>query len=197
MARDEPSAEDEHRNDAMVWSEQGSPDRLRLLDPGTRELTAIGGLGDRHVVEVVQRPDGGPLAVISWDRPEDEPGSFTARLHVVDPETGHVRDLGPLELALFADGLDTALHQLDTGTQRFRRVVGWAGLVDMLTASSPGDVIAARVSTAYQPAEIQAGPVGGPLTRLSDIHPELRGISWGTQKRLSYQAGDGSGSTGC
>jgi hypothetical protein len=82
----------------MVWSEQRSHDRLRLLDLGTRELTAIGGLGDRHVVEVVQRPDGGPLAVISWDRPEDEPGAFTARLHVVDPETGHVRDLGPLEL---------------------------------------------------------------------------------------------------
>jgi hypothetical protein len=34
VARDEPSAEDEHRKDAMVWSEQGSPDRLRLL---TRE----------------------------------------------------------------------------------------------------------------------------------------------------------------
>ena len=52
----------------------------------------------RHVVSVAQRPDGGPLAVISWDCPEDEPGAFTARLHVVDPETGKVCELGRVGL---------------------------------------------------------------------------------------------------
>jgi len=260
VAGDEPTAEDERRkaerDDAMVWSEPGPYDRLRLLDLGTGELTVVGGLGDRHVVEVVQRPGSGPLAVISWDRPEDEPGAFTARLHLVDPETGDVADLGPLKLdacspawwnaggywhlaylaatppgpvggaavfdigapggehrnltagmgacpaelvqvtggpplALFADGLDTALHQLDHGTRRFRRVASWAGRADTLTASGQGDVIAACLSTAYQPAEVHAGPLGGPLTRLSDTRPELRGITWGRQERLSYLASDG------
>jgi hypothetical protein len=40
------------------------------------------------VVEVEQRPDGGPLAVISWACPHDEPGAFTVVLHLVDPGTG-------------------------------------------------------------------------------------------------------------
>src|SRR5581483_8142992 len=38
---------------------------------------------------------------------------------------------------------------------------------------------------------VHAGPVAGPLARLSDTRPELRRISWGTQERLRYQASDG------
>ena len=41
-----------------------------------------------------QRPDGGPLAVISWAGPEIDPGEVTNELHMVDPETRAVRDLG-------------------------------------------------------------------------------------------------------
>jgi len=47
------------------------------------------------------------------------------------------------------------------------------------------------VSTAYQPKDVHAGPSGGRLVRLSDTTPELCRISFGTQERLSYQAGDG------
>jgi dipeptidyl aminopeptidase/acylaminoacyl peptidase len=65
------------------------------------------------------------------------------------------------------------------------------GRVDSLTASSAGDVIAARVSTACQPADVHAGPPGGQLVRLSDTRPDLRRITWGTQVRLSYHAADG------
>ena len=261
MASDEPSAEDERRqacgDDAMVWSERAPGDRLRLLDLVSRELAVVDGLGDRHIVEVSQRPDGGPLAVISWDCPQDEPGAFTARMHVVDLATKQVRDLGPVglgatsptwwsaggswhlaylavtppgpiggyavfditgpaagesrnltagmtvcpaelaqvpggpPLALFADGLDTALYRLDAGTQRFRQVSSWEGSVDTLTASSSGAMIAARASTAYQPNDVHAGPADGQLTRLSDTRPELRRIRWGTQERLSCQASDG------
>jgi hypothetical protein len=70
-----------------------------LLDLGTRALRMVDGLGDRHVVEVVQRPDGGPLAVISWATPEIDPGASAAELHVVDPQTLAVHDLGPLDHA--------------------------------------------------------------------------------------------------
>lgn len=265
IATGEPGEEDEcgkaGRGDAMVWGEHLPGSRLWLLDLESRDTGLVGGLGDRHVVEVVQRPDGGPLAVISWDCREDEPGAFTARLHVVDPRTGTAQDLGRVglgarspawwsadggwhlaylavtppgpvgglavfdvpvpasgaagehrnvtagmsvcpaglvqvaggaPLALFADGLDTALYRLDPGTRRFRRVSVWEGGVDSLTVSSSGEVIAARVSTAGRPKDVHAGPAGGgQLARLSDTRPELRGIRWGTQERLFYQAADG------
>lgn len=211
VARDEPGAEDERReaegDDAIVWGKDVPRSRLRLLELRNRELRVLDRLGDRHVIDVVQRPDGGPLAVISWACPQDEPGAFTARLHMVDPETGAVQDLGPVglearspawwpaeggwhlsylamtppgssrgraffdvcvpavgvapehrnltagmdvcpaelaqvadgpPLAMFAEGLDTALYRLDPGAQRFRRVSAWPGRVDSLTVSPAG-----------------------------------------------------------
>ena len=264
IAAGEPGEQEEGENlgrgDAMVWGEHLPGNRLWLLDLATCDAEPVGGLGDRHVVEVVQRPDGGPLAVISWDCPKDEPGAFTARLHVVDPLTGTAQDLGrvglgarspawwsaddgwhvaflavtppgpvgglavldipvptvgaagqqhnmtagmsvcPTELvqvagaaplALFADGLDTAVYRFDPGPRRFRRVSTCAGGVDSLTVSSSGEVIAVRVSTPVRPRDVHAGPVVGALARLSDTWPDLRGIRWGTQERLSYHAPDG------
>ena len=263
VAVDEPTEDDERRqaerDDAVVWGERVPYSRLRLLDLGTRVLRVLDGLGDRHVVEVVQRPDGGPLAVISWATPEIEPGASTAELHTVDPGTGAVQDLGRVELeacspawwsaaggwhlaylaytppslvglavfdvtvpaagaagehrnmtagmtvcpthlvqvaddaplALFADGLDTAIYRLDPGTQRFQRVSTRAGRLDALSVSRSGEVVAVLASTSYEPEDVHAGPPRGPLVRLSDTRPELRRIRCGTQERLSYKASDG------
>jgi dipeptidyl aminopeptidase/acylaminoacyl peptidase len=100
IAFDEPDAADERRrdegDDAIVWSERGGPARLRLLDLDAGAMRVVADLGERHVVEVAQRPDGGPLAVLSWADPEEESGTFAAELHVVDPGTAEVRDLGPV-----------------------------------------------------------------------------------------------------
>jgi dipeptidyl aminopeptidase/acylaminoacyl peptidase len=264
LAEDEPTAEDERRqaerDDAMVWGENVTPTRLRLLDLVTGGLRTVDGLADRHVVEVVQRPDGGPLAVLSWACPDIDPGALNVRLHLVDPVTAAVRDLGPIgvesgspawwqlddawhlahlamtppglvgglavfdtavpaagpageqrnltagmtvcpeelvqvadgpPLAVFADGLDTALHRLDPVTLRFRPVATVGGLLRSLTVSRSGAVVAALRSTAYEPMNVHAGPVAGPLARLSDTRPELRRICWGTQERLHYRASDG------
>jgi dipeptidyl aminopeptidase/acylaminoacyl peptidase len=264
VAADEPSAEDERRtaerDDAMVWGARPTCSRLRLLDLRTRQLRTVDGLGDRHIVEIAQRPDGGPLAVLTWATPEIDPGAYTAELHVVDLETGAVRDLGPVELeataptwwhvdghwhlaylaitppgsvggfavfditvtaarspgprrnltagmtacptglaqsadgqplAMFADGLDTSIYRLDPGTQRFELVSGRKGRVDTLTVSRSGEVVAVLASTAREPKDVHAGPPAGRLVRLSDTRPELRGITWGTQERMSYQASDG------
>ncbi|HMG65331.1 MAG TPA: prolyl oligopeptidase family serine peptidase, partial [Streptosporangiaceae bacterium] len=102
VAVDEPDPQDERRveegDDAVVWGERVRCARLRLLDLDTGALRTMEGLGDRHVVEVVQRPDGGALAVVSWACPEDDPGALTAELHVLDLVTGGVHDLGPAEL---------------------------------------------------------------------------------------------------
>jgi dipeptidyl aminopeptidase/acylaminoacyl peptidase len=272
IAADEPDAQDERRkaegDDALVWGQDVPAHRLWLLDPVAGELRPLGELGGRHVVEVVQRPDGGPLAVISWACPQDEPGAFTAALHVVDPDTGKTWELGPAgldagslawwhdgghwhvaylavtppgpvggmavfdvtvpadgtaagprnltaagprnltagldacpaglaqvaggpPLALFAAGLDSAFYRLDPGPRRFRRVLTRPGRLDSLTASRDGAVIAVLASTAREPRDVQAGPPGGPLVRLSDTRPEARRIRWGAQERLSYQACDG------
>lgn len=283
VAADEPSEDDERRraeqDDAMVWSERAVRQhwlwhRLRLLDLASGKLTVIAGLADRHVVGIAQRPDGGPLAVLSWDCPEFEPGAFTARLHIVHLDDGTVTDLGeagldahspawwqaadgwhvawlaavppaeatavldvrvpaggtsqdgtgqgtpadltrgltacPEELvqvsggppvALFAEGLDTALYRLDPAAgpdpaagrnragQVFRRVVRWPGRAERLSISDDGSVIAVLVSTATTPFDVQAGPPDG-LTRISDTRPELRGITLGAQHRLSWLAPD-------
>jgi len=265
VATDEPTEDDKRRraerDDAIVWGERVRCGRLRVLDLATGELRTVDALGHRHVVELAPRPDGGPLAVISWTSPEKDPGVTTNELHVVDPETGTVHDLGRIEtmartpvwwradgswhlaylampepfggyavydvavpaaaavhrdltegmavcpmdlaqvtdgppLALFADGLDTAIYRLDPGLRQFRCLSARDGLVDSLTASRSGEVVAALASTSCEPMDVHAGPPGGPLIRLSDTRPALRAISWGTQERLSYQASDGLGLDG-
>jgi dipeptidyl aminopeptidase/acylaminoacyl peptidase len=101
IAQDEPTQEDKRRSaerdDAQVYGERVPRHRLWLLDLGTRELRLVDGLGDRHVTELAQRPDGGPLAVISWPTPDIDPSITGNELHLVDPQTGAVRDLGRVE----------------------------------------------------------------------------------------------------
>ena len=103
VAGDELTKDDERRqaegDDVVVWSERAVRQhwlrhRLRLFDLASGELTVAAGLAGRHVVDVAQRPGGGPLAVVSWDCPEDEPGAFTSRLHIVDLDVGTAVDLG-------------------------------------------------------------------------------------------------------
>jgi dipeptidyl aminopeptidase/acylaminoacyl peptidase len=95
---DEPTEEERcrerDRDDAQVRG-PGRPARLRLLDLRTGLIDTPAALGDRHVVEAVQRPGGGPLAVLTWSSPELDPGLFEPALHVLDPRTGAARDLGP------------------------------------------------------------------------------------------------------
>ena len=259
VAADEPTEDDQRRraerDDAVVWSERRGCGRLRILDMGNRELRLAAELGGRHVVELAQRPDGGPLAVISWLSRDLDPGAITNELHVVDLDTGAVQDLGRVAgqarspvwwaddgtwhlaylaepepfggfavydtvpgasasprdltsgmdvcpadlaqvaagppLALFDSGLDTQIRRLEPGELRFRCVSTRSGLVSSLTASRSGEVVAALATTAYEPADVHAGPPGGPLSRISDTRPELRGIEWGIQERLSYKASDG------
>jgi dipeptidyl aminopeptidase/acylaminoacyl peptidase len=256
LAEDEPN--ETGANDPIVWEAHSPRTRLRLLDLGTRELRTVEGLGDRHVLEISQRPDGGPLAVVSWACPETDPGIFTAELHLVDTVTGAVHGLGPLPLeagsptwwhahdgwhlaylaitppavvgglavldltvpasgpqhrsltegmtscpmelvqvpdgpplALFAEGLDTAIHRLDPGTLTFEPICRRAGRISSLTASHAHGPVAALASTPHAPTDVHAGSSQGPLTPVTDTRPELRGIEWGAQERLSYQAADG------
>jgi dienelactone hydrolase len=262
IAPDEPTEHDDQRDndrdDAQVRG-RAHPARLRLLDLRTRQIRSPALFGNRHVVDVVQRPDGGPLAVLTWSSPDIDPGLLEPTLHLLDPHTDHGRDLGPAAvdahspvwwptgagwhltylaltppglqagtavfdlavpaagpaaahdnltagmpacpselvqvdrgapLVLVADGLDTAVHRLVPGQPRLIEVSRHAGLIDQLTTNRDGDVVAAIVSTSYEPHNVSAGPPHGPLVRLTDTRPELRDVSWGVQQRLSYQASD-------
>src|SRR5580692_10055661 len=119
---------------------------------------------------------------------------LTAGMAVCPTELAQVADGPPL--ALFADGLDTAICRLGPDLLRFGCVSALDGLADSLTACRSGEVIAALASTSYEPVNVHAGPPGGQLIRLSDTQPALRAISWGSQERLSYRASDGLGLDG-
>ena len=106
---------------------------------------------------------------------------LTAGMAVCPTELAQVADGPPL--ALFADGLDTAIFRLDPDLLRFRCVSARDGLADSLTAGRSGEVIAALASTSYEPVNVHAGPPGGQLIRLSDTRPVLRAIRWGSQER--------------
>jgi dipeptidyl aminopeptidase/acylaminoacyl peptidase len=267
VAGDERTGDDERRqdagDDAMAWSERAVRQhwlwhRLRLLDLATGQLSVVDSIAGRHVISVAQQPGGGPLAVMSWDCPEYEPGAFTSRLHLIDLLADTATDLGRLGLdsrspawwqgadgwhvawlaavppadaaavldiavpadwtaagepvdltavmaacpdelvqvgagppmALFAEGLDTALYRLDPAGPSFRRVTGWAGRATALSVSGDATLVALRVGTACEPSDVHAGPPDG-LMRVSDTQPALRGIDWGNQVRLSWQAPDG------
>ncbi|MBB1153404.1 S9 family peptidase [Amycolatopsis dendrobii] len=69
LAWDEPTEHDasraRDRDDAIVVGEREPRARLRLLDLRTGLVTTPEVFGDRHVVELRQRPGGGPLAVLT------------------------------------------------------------------------------------------------------------------------------------
>ncbi|HEY3735069.1 MAG TPA: S9 family peptidase [Streptosporangiaceae bacterium] len=119
---------------------------------------------------------------------------LTAGMAACPTELAQVTDGPPL--ALFADGLDTAIYRLDPDLLRFRCLATRDGLAGSLTACRSGEVIAALASTSYEPVNVHAGPPGAQLIRLSDTQPALRAIRWGRQERLSYRASDGLGLDG-
>lgn len=67
-----------------------------LLDLRTGRIDVPAAFGGRHVVDAVQRPDGGPVAVLTWATPELDPGLVHPALHLLDLSSGQVRDLGPV-----------------------------------------------------------------------------------------------------
>jgi dipeptidyl aminopeptidase/acylaminoacyl peptidase len=198
----------------MSWATPDSDpgaqtNELHIVTLDTGVVHDLGRLGTEARSPAWWQADGGwHLAYLA--RPEPCGGDVVFDVSALTTVTVH-RDLtegmavcptelaqvanGP-PLALFADGLDTAIYRLDPRLLRFRRLTARSGGVGSLTASNSAEVVAALASTSDEPANVHAGPAGGPLSRLSDTRPELRSISWGTQERLAYQAADGLGLDG-
>ncbi|TDC37540.1 S9 family peptidase [Micromonospora sp. 15K316] len=100
LAEDEPTEQDARRardrDDAIVVGEREPRARLRLLDLRTGRVTTPNVFADRHVVELRQRPDGGPLAVLTAANADNDYGPRTGQLHLLDPTTGTAENLGPV-----------------------------------------------------------------------------------------------------
>jgi dipeptidyl aminopeptidase/acylaminoacyl peptidase len=101
LAEDEPAEQDmrraRDRDDAIVVGEREPRARLRLLDLRTGQIATPAVLDGRHVVELRQRPDGGPLAVLTQASADQDEGPRTGQLHLFHPATGTAQDLGPVE----------------------------------------------------------------------------------------------------
>jgi dipeptidyl aminopeptidase/acylaminoacyl peptidase len=99
IACDEPT-DDERRREQQGYDAHvrgcARPARLRLLDLRSGRVRTPARIDDRHVVDVVQRPDGGPLAVLTWSTPDLDPGSLEPAMYLLDPHTGRVSDIGPV-----------------------------------------------------------------------------------------------------
>ncbi|NMO52737.1 S9 family peptidase [Actinoplanes sp. TBRC 11911] len=82
------------RADPIVVGEDEPRARLRLLDLRTGRVSTPDVFAGRHVVEVRQRPGGGPLAVLTRAGADSDYGPRTGRLHVFDLSTRTAEDLG-------------------------------------------------------------------------------------------------------
>ena len=100
------------------------------------------------------------------------------------------RGTGPI-LVTVADGLDTTVQRLDVGAGTLTELSRQPGDLAAPTVSADGATFAAVRSTPDSPPNIWAGPVAGPLGRLTDLRPELAGVAWGMQERLAWHAADG------
>jgi dipeptidyl aminopeptidase/acylaminoacyl peptidase len=176
---------------------------LHAVDPATgaaHDLGRVAGYarspvwwaddGTWHVTYLAEPdPFGGFVVYDTVPGAAGPPRDLTTGMDVTP--AGLAQVAGGPPLAVFESGLDTQIHRLDPGSLRFRCLSTSPAPIGSLTASRSGEVVAVLASSAYQPADVHAGPPGGPLSRISDTRPELRGIEWGTQERLSYKASDG------
>src|SRR5205823_12634397 len=96
---------------------------------------------------------------------------------------------------LIAEGVTSRLAwvDLETGERRDVLVSGveerW--LVDSPALSADGRTLAAVRSGPAEPPEVWAGPVEGPLRRLSDHGRHFGGVAWGRQAVVGWRAPDG------
>lgn len=208
--------EDEHVA-AAVASLAG--DRLAVVTWPTADLDERARHGTLWLVTVadgkVRRVGGVPGSQLAWtsgDRAivalaSANPGGVSGTaLFAIDPETGATRRLTddlagcPNGLGTSADGqtvvtvamgLDTTINRLDPASGHLAEIGRERGDVAGLTVSADGGTIAALRSTPHDGLNVWAGPAAGPLSRLTDLRPELRAVPLGEQERLTWAAPDG------
>ena len=177
----------------IVGVDDGTVTDLGRLGREARSPAWWQGADGWHVAWLEMVPPGEGVAVLDVTVSADGtasagPANLTAGKTSCPDELVQVTSGPPV--ALFAEGLDTALYRLDPVGPSFRRVTGLDGWAAALSASDGATAIAVLASTGYAPRDVKAGPPDA-LIRISETRPELRGIAWGTRERLSWRATDG------
>jgi dienelactone hydrolase len=166
--------------------EAGSPTWWRFDDIWHVSYLAItppGDLGGLAVLDVAVSDEGGsPVAH----------RILTSGMTICPMELAQSADGPPL--ALFADGLDSALYRFDPVADRFVQLTAVRGQASDLAAggtSGTGEIAAFRVSAGNDPHDVHVWRGDGELARISDTRPHYREVDWGTQQRLTWHAQDG------
>jgi dipeptidyl aminopeptidase/acylaminoacyl peptidase len=97
-------------------------------------------------------------------------------------------------LAAVAEGLRTTVYAVDAANgvlERLYRPERGEILPAALSFSADGSMMASALSSGGEPWEVWAGPVRGPLRRLTCLHPELDGVVLGRQEEFHFTAPDG------
>ncbi len=183
---------DDHAQDGRLWLvefDTATAQPLGAAPAGTRQLRWTA--NDRHLCALASATPGGVAGTA---------------IFAIDPATGAARRLTdgldgcPSGLAggrtgqplvTVATGLDTTLNRLDPDTGHLTELCREPGDLAGLTTDNTGGTVAVLHSTAHDALNVWAGPAGGPLSRLTDLWPELRSCALGEQERLSWAATDG------
>ena len=129
------------------------------------------------------------MALFGVDAKAGEPEVLTGDLPACPTDLCQARADTPI--VTVARGLDTTVERLVPSSKELALLAHYAGELRSPDVCDDGRTLAALRSTAQEPSEVWAGTPEGPLERLTDLNPELRGISWGAQERLSWTADDG------
>jgi hypothetical protein len=110
--------------------DNGTAADLGRLGPEARSPAWWQGADGWHVAWLAAAPSGCGAAVLDVAVPAGgtaavKPGNLTAGMAACPDEL--VQVTGGPPVALFAEGLDTALYRLDPAGPSFRRVTGWGG----------------------------------------------------------------------
>lgn len=183
---------DERAGHGTLWLVGADGAGLRRVGPapaGLRDL--VWSAGDRRLLALAAAAPGGvagaalfaidPAAGATRRLTDDLAGCPTALLGL--------RDGDPL--AIVAVGLDSAVHRLDPESGDLAELWRTPGDLAAPTASADGGTLAALHSAADDGLNVWAGPLTGPLARLTDLRPELRAVALGAQERLAWVAADG------
>ena len=138
------------------------------------------------------RISGTALFVVDVEAGEPEMIAGDLPACPVDLRRGHA----DTPIVTVARGLDTTVERLGPSSKELTLLAHYPGELRSPDVGDDGRTLAALRSTAQEPSEVWAGAPEGPLGRLTDLNPELRGISWGAQERLSWTADDGLGLDG-
>ena len=181
---------DERARPGTLWLVDLADERARRIGkvPGSNLLWTA---DDRTLCALASAVPGGVSGTALF---AIEPGDATAR-RLTDALPGCPNGLAGgnagLPLATVAVGLDTTINRLDPTSGHLAELGRERGDLLGLTVSADGETIAALHSTPHDGLNVWAGPVGGPLARLTDLRPELRTVPLGDQERLVWAATDG------